>query len=157
MTTLTAAPSPSPRIAALRASLAASRVALLAAIGTLAERDFASALPSGSTVVATLAVLAPLERDAVHAARAAIGAPTRPRLGGGEAPAGRALPPQVVHDLAGARYETALFLDSLQAAELDSLAGDGTIEALLAAVAAREQATAEQVSGRPRAASATSA
>jgi hypothetical protein len=126
-------PLPSPRVAALRAALEVSRAALLDAIGTLAERDFASSRPSGKTVVATLATLAPRERDAIHVARAAIGAPERHRLGGGEAANARALPPQVVHDLAGARYETLLFIDSVRADQLDAPAGEGTVEAVLAA------------------------
>lgn len=144
-------PEPSPRIAALHAGLEASRAALLAAIATLGEREFTSNLPSGKSVVATLAALAPQEREAVQRARAAIGAPERPRLEGGELPHARALPPQVVHDLAGARYETLLFLDGLDPARLDTGAPEGSIEAELRAVAAREQAVADEVSGRPRA------
>lgn len=146
---------PAPRAVALRAALNASRAALLASIGTLAERDFASSLPSGETVVAALAELARLERDAVKVARVAIDAPVRPRLGGGETPLARPLPPQVIHDLAGARYETDLFLDSLLTDQLDTAAGDATVEALLVGIVVREQATAEQVSGS-RATSASS-
>jgi hypothetical protein len=144
-------PHPSRRIAALHAALEASRGALLAAIATLGEREFTSNLPTGLTVVATLAALAPFEREAIQRARVAIGAPERPRLGGGEAPHARALPPQVVHDLAGARYETLLFLGGLDPARLDTAAGEGSIEAELAAIAAREQAVAAEVAGRPRA------
>ena len=153
---MSSTPQPASRIEALRAALGASRAALLDAIGTLAERDFASSLPSGKTVVATLATLAPQERAAIHVARAAIGAPERHRLGGGEAAHARALPPQVVHDLAGARYETLLFLDSLLTDQLDIAAGESTVEAVLAAVTAREQAIADQVAERPRPGNATS-
>lgn len=142
-------PTPSPRATVLRASLAASRAALLTSIGTLAERDFAAAVEDGETVLTLLVGLARLERDAVQAARTAIGAPMRTRLGGGEAPHARPLPPQVVHDLAGARYETDLFLDSLLTVQLDAPAEDGSVETLLADIVTREHAAARQIAGRP--------
>ena len=100
-------PMPAPRAVALRAALDASRAALLASIGTLAERDFASSLPSGETVVAALAELAPPgagrgEGRSCRHRRACAAPPRRRRDRRWRAP----LPPQVIHDLAGARYET---------------------------------------------------
>lgn len=126
-------------IADLKGRLDASRAALLEAVRGLTERDFAAPLGDG-TVVEALAALARAERDAVHAARQAAGAEPRP-LPSGKAASSRPLPPQVVHDLAGARYETELLLEWLGA----SPALDASVEALLAGIEAREAATAAQI------------
>lgn len=129
----------------LRARLDASRAALLDAVRGLTERDFAASL-GDETVVDALAVLAREEREAVRLARAAAGAETRPLPVGGRG-AGRPLPPQVVHDLAGARYETELLLDWLATATTAAVeASRGPLEA----VEARETAVAARIAGRER-------
>src|SRR5438067_12665214 len=107
----------------LRAELEASHAALLAAAGTLTDRDFATALADGTTIIAVLAALAPAEREAVRLAREVTGAPARP-LPASDVPRTCALPPQVLHDLAGARYETLLFLDVLDASGLEVRASE---------------------------------
>jgi hypothetical protein len=132
----------------LRQRLERSRAALLQALEGLTDRDFAAELEPELTVVGALASLAPAERQAVRRAREAVGAPPRPLPSAGSTQRARALPPQVVHDLAGARYETLLFLDSLREEQLAVLADGERVEALLARVAEREVATAERVQGR---------
>jgi hypothetical protein len=130
----------------LRARLEASRAALLEAVRGLTERDFAAPLAEDETVVDALAALARGEREAVHAARVAAGAPPRP-LPAGKAVAGRPLPPQVVHDLAGARYETELLLDWLAEA---TPAPSEAVRSALDGVEAREIAAAARIAGRER-------
>ena len=130
----------------LRARLDASRAALLDAVRGLTERDFSAEIGAGETVADALAALARGEREAVHAARAASGAPARP-LPVGKAVAGRPLPPQVVHDLAGARYETELLLDWLvEAATVPSEA----VRSALDGIEARETAVARRIDDRER-------
>ena len=133
-------------IADLRSGLDASRAALLEAVRGLTERDFAAPLGDG-TVVEALAALARSERAAVHAARQAAGAEPRP-LPVGMAVSSRPLPPQVVHDLAGARYETELLLDWLAAAPQRL---DTAVEGLLGGIEAREADTAARIAARERA------
>ncbi|GMU39229.1 MAG: hypothetical protein AMXMBFR23_00950 [Chloroflexota bacterium] len=116
----------------LRARLEASRAALLAALEGVTERDFATNLGDGVTVVRLLARLAAEERaDAarLRGEAAEVAVPERP------------LPPQVVHALAGARYQ------ALQALDLPGLGADAA-EALVAGIEARE-AAAERVRNRP--------
>ena len=62
--------------------------------------------------------------------------------------AGRPLPPQVVHDLAGARYETELLLDWLAEA---SVAPSTAVGSALAAIEVREAVVAVRIAGRERA------
>jgi len=131
----------------LRARLDASRAALLEAVRGLTERDFAAPLGEDEMVVDALAALARGEREAVHAARAAAGAPPRP-LPAGKAVAGRPLPPQVVHDLAGARYETELLLDWLTEA---AAAPSEAVRSTLDVIEERETAVAARIAGRERA------
>jgi hypothetical protein len=135
-------------IAAVRERLEGSRATLLAAIEGLTERDFAAELEPGLTVVGALAALAPAEREAVREARLAVGAPERPLPTGGAAATARAIPPQVVHDLAGARYETILFLDLIARQEVQASAAAERIEALLSNIAIGETRIAEQVRAR---------
>jgi hypothetical protein len=130
----------------LRARLETSRMALLEAVHGLTERDFSASLGEEDTVVDALAGLARSEREAVQTAREAAGAPPRP-LPAGKAVTGRPLPPQVVHDLAGARYETELLLDWL--AEADEAAAEA-VRSAFDGIAAREIAVARQISGRER-------
>ncbi len=154
-------------ISALRQRLEASRRALLEAVRGLTEQAFASELPpsaseratdSGSTtVVAYLAALAPAEREAVRLAREAVGAEQRPLP---QATAReQVLPPQLIHDLAGARYETLLFLDALaedalaedalEEPQLRAESGEHSVQELLEAVAERESAAARRLAERP--------
>ncbi len=150
-------------VGALRRRLEASRRALLEAVRGLTEQAFMSELPpsvsepsteqGATTVVAYLAALAPAEREAVRLAREAVGAEQRPLP-----PATareQVLPPQLIHDLAGARHETLLFLDTLDA--LDTLdeprpraqSGELSVQELLEAVADRESAAARRLAERP--------
>lgn len=132
----------------LLARLGASRAALLAALEGLTDREFGTEIEPGLTVIAALARLAPAEREAVDAARAAAGLPPRPRPIAAGALLTRAVPPQVIHDLAGARHETLTFL-----ARLSAPSAPGRHEAalgLLDAVAAREEAAARRIGTVPR-------
>ena len=136
----------------LRERLQSSRRALLDAMQGLTEQDFATELAGeqGATVAVYLAALAPAEREAVRRAREAVGAAPRPLPATGRRE--RVLPPQVIHDLAGARHETLLFLDAPgldtpgldvpDGAALAADAGGESVRALLEAVADREQAAA---------------
>lgn len=119
--------------ARLRERLEASRAALLAALEGVTERDFATNLGDGVTVVRLLARLAAEERADAARLRgepAEVVVPERP------------LPPQVVHALAGARYQ------ALQALDLPGLEAEAA-EALVAGIEAREAAAAERVRSRP--------
>lgn len=145
-------------LAELTASLDAGRAALLAALGALGERDFALELAPGETVIAALAALAPAERSAVAEARVAAGLPPRP-LASNPGPRARPTPPQVVHDLAGARHETLRLLTELAATTAGSAPAEAATPlpltpslAALAGVAARERDLAGRIEGRPRAA-----
>ena len=137
-------------LARLRDSLASTRAGLLAAMSELTERDFAQEV-DGATITHWLAALAPAEREAVRRARRGLGLPERRLPAGREG--GRALPPQVVHDLAGARHETMLLLDaatSLEAAVLDTATDSGeSVAELLAAVAERDAEVARRIVARP--------
>jgi hypothetical protein len=128
----------------LRAALDASRAALLAAILGLTDRDFAAELAEGESIIGLLAGLAAGEREAVRLAREAAGADPRPLPTTGGPRLSRAIPPQVVHDLAGARHETMLFLEA-HAPD----AGE-RITALLTAIAEREHAAAQRIAERSR-------
>lgn len=149
---MTAPPADNAAVEATRTLLEQSRAALLAALEGVTERDFTAELEPGTTMIAALAALAPAEREAVRDARVAIGAPERPLPAGGASVTGRATPPQVVHDLAGARYETLLFLDYLEGAQRPP---DGAIAAALEAIAAREAAVSGQIAARGAAAAET--
>ena len=57
-----------------------------------------------------------------------------------------AIPPQVVHDLAGARHETLLFVETQgPALTRDAAADAGTVHSLLASIAGRERAVAQRI------------
>jgi len=134
----------------LRQSLAAARAALLEAMGSLTERDFAQQI-DGATLTEWLAALAPAEREAVREARRALGLEERALLPqGGDAR--RVLPPQVVHDLAGARYETLLLIEAIQGlggAALDRAAdGETSVANLLAGIAEQDLKAARRVEAR---------
>lgn len=119
--------------AALRARLEASRAALLAALEGVTERDFTTNLGDGVTVVRLLAGLVAEEQADVARLRdevVTVATPERP------------LPPQVVHGLAGARYQT---LRALDAAGLSP----EVARALVAGIETREQVAAESIRTRP--------
>ena len=130
-------------VEALRARLERSRGALLAALGRLTEPDFAAEVEPGLSVTALLAGLAPAERAAIAKARRAAGVAPRPQPATSAA-RDSALPPQVIHDLAGARHETVLFLD----APSSDPPAESVPWASLEAIAEREEAAAERIRGR---------
>jgi hypothetical protein len=116
---------------ALVARLDRSRSALLEALTERTEADFARALggPFGDdTLGRALAALAQAERADLAQARAEV-------VSQRELPE-KPLPPQVTHDLAGARHQTLAGLETL-----DDSAGD----ALVAAIVERESALVAQV------------
>lgn len=115
----------------LEARLNAARAALLDALEGLTERDFATDLGGGETLVRMLARVASEE---ITATARATGVPVEARVP--EKP----LPPQVVHELAGARYRARLALAVLTPADA---------EALVATIEALEMAAAERVRTRP--------
>lgn len=126
------------RVAALRERLERSRSALLEALASLTERDFASEIEDGRSVLDLLAELAPAElADAAAAAGAS-----------DEAAAGRRrdamMAPQLVHDLAGARRRTLLALAAIEAAG----GGEADPLAALHAVAEREEQAADAIRAR---------
>lgn len=112
---------------ALRAKLAASRAALMRALEGMTEREFAAEFEDGMPVVRALAELAGAERAAVVRARGPVTATPAPE---------KPLPPQVVHDLAGARHRT----------EQAIAAGDAPgLAAIVDAIAEREAAVAARL------------
>ncbi len=120
-----------PATAALEARLDAARAALLAALEGLTERDFATDLGGGETLVRMLARVA--SEEIVATARMT-GVPVEARVP--EKP----LPPQAVHELAGARYRARLALAALAPADA---------EALVATIEALEATAVERVRTRP--------
>lgn len=121
--------------ARLRERLEASRATLLAALEGVTERDFTTNLGDGVTVVRLLAGLVAEEQTDVARLRGetvTVATPERP------------LPPQVVHGLAGARYQT------LRALDAAGLAPEAA-RALVAGIETREQAAAERIRNRPAA------
>jgi hypothetical protein len=130
----------------LRTSLDASRAALLAAIEGLTDRDFAAEISSGETIIGLLSALAVDEREAIRLARQAVGAEPRPLPTTGGPRLSRAIPPQVVHNLAGARHETLLFIDTHGDSLMrDGAGGEATLHPLLTTVVERERAAAERI------------
>lgn len=127
----------------LAARITAAREALLAALHGVTEREFAAEVSPGVTVLAALLHLAHAEREAVQAGRALLGAPPRPAPTSVVDPA-RVLPPQAVHDLAGAWYET----DLLLAAAAATGAAPGRIAALLEPIAAQAETLARHILDR---------
>ncbi|MBM4410634.1 MAG: hypothetical protein FJ037_04795 [Chloroflexi bacterium] len=121
----------------LRADLAArlevARRELLNALEGLTERDFATDLGGGETVVRLLASLAGAEHRAVVEAGGA---------GSSGAPVEKPLPPQVVHDLAGARYRIQRCLDAENADE-------ARVRTLVAEVERLEAEAVARIRNRP--------
>jgi len=132
---------PDDRVAALRERLERSRAALLEALASLTERDFASEIEDGRSVLDLLAELAPAELADAAATAGSSGV-------GGEAAGGRRrdamMAPQMVHDLAGARRRTLLALAAIEAAG----GGDSDPLAALSAVAEREEQAAAAIRAR---------
>lgn len=122
---------------ALRTALAArldiARQGLLGALEGLTERDFAADLGDGQTVVRFLANLAALEHRAVVEAGGS---------GTHGAPPEKPLPPQVVHDLAGARYRIQRTLDAPEAEA-------ARVTSLVTEVERLEAAAVERIRNRP--------
>lgn len=118
---------------ALNDRLEAARLTLLSALEGLTERDFATDLGGGETVVRLLAHLAGAEHQAVVEA-------------GGTSAHGAAaekpLPPQVVHDLAGVRYRIRRTLDAPEADE-------ARVVALVTEVERLEAVAGERIRNRP--------
>lgn len=121
--------------ARLRERLEASRGALLAALEGVTERDFTTNLGDGVTVVRLLAGLVTEEQADVARLRGETVVAATPQ---------RPLPPQVVHGLAGARYQT------LRALDAPGLAPEAA-QTLVAGIETREQAAAERIRARPAA------
>ncbi len=135
----------------LRTRLEGSRAALLLALEGLTDREFGAEIQPGVTVIGVLARLAPAERAAVDAARVAAGMPPHSGPIAAGALLTRAVPPQVIHDLAGARHGTLTFIEGLQPEHLGSTTPDGqSALALLAAIVEREEAAAHQIAALPR-------
>ena len=136
-----AMPSRADNVAALRERLERSRSALLEALASLTERDFASEIEEGRSVLDLLAELAPAELADAAAAAGASGVRDT-------AAAGRRrdsmMAPQLVHDLAGARRRTLLALAAIEAAG-DAEGGPPTA---LRAVAEREEQAAAAIRAR---------
>ena len=136
-----AMPSRADNVAALRERLERSRSALLEALASLTERDFASELEEGRSVLDLLAELAPAELADAAAAAGASGDRDA-------AAAGRRrdsmMAPQLVHDLAGARRRTLLALAAIEAAG----GAEGDPPAALRAVAEREEQAAAAIRAR---------
>lgn len=126
-------------------ALDVARRELLAALEGLTERDFATDLGEGVTVVALLAELARNEHAAIARARAEAGLPVRGTIEAG-APAARALPPQVTHALAGTRYEARLLIEALPP---DEPPPRSVRDALLEGIAAAEHDAATRIAARP--------
>lgn len=117
----------------LAARLDESRATLLAALEGLTEQDFGADLGDGETVVRALAALADAERRANAEVRGEQLQPPAP---------GRPLPPQVVHALAGASYQSRRYLEAPDAE-------DAPAESLVEGVVTREAALAERIRQRP--------
>ena len=126
----------------LRARLDRSRAALLELLANLTERDFASEIEDGRSVLDLLAALAPAER--ASAAAAAPGGAEPARDASARRRRDAMLPPQVVHDLSGARRQTLIAVAAIEAAGGDT--GDALAE--LRAIAEREEQTAETIRAR---------
>lgn len=118
---------------ALRSRLEQSRALLLATLEGLTEHDFGADLGGGQTVVQALAALADVERRENAEVR---GEPEAP------ATAGRPLPPQVIHALAGASYRSRRYLE-------DPAADAASARLLVDGIVEREASLAERIRSRP--------
>lgn len=137
-----------------RADLAGSRAALLDSLSHLTELDFAKRTTDGVAIVDALIRFAAAERTATAAAQPPAAQPPAAQPSAEPAPAepaadgetGRILPPQAVHQLAGARYATISLLDRLEASDPS---GDATLPPAVAtaytALAVQEQALATRI------------
>lgn len=121
------------------ARLEASRAALLAALEGLTEREFGTEISGGETVLDRLQALATRERETTRTARQRLNAGERPAPAVGRGTtSGRVLPPQAIHDLAGARYETELLIEAA-GSRLHEIEND------LASIAEDERAAASAI------------
>ncbi|MDA1146462.1 MAG: hypothetical protein O3A76_07510 [Chloroflexi bacterium] len=123
----------------LSAPLTASRAALLGALTERTEQDFARPLGGATgeeTLGRALAALAAAERADVAATRAATEGSSAAPAVARELPE-RPLPPQVTHDLAGARHQTLTALGTIE--DRDAAAR------LVSAISERESALAARI------------
>lgn len=118
---------------ALALRLETARGTLMGALEGLTERDFATDLGGGETLVRMLANLAGAEHRAVSEAGG---------TGVHSAPPEKPLPPQVVHDLAGARYRMLRAIDAPEAVE-------ARVTALVDQVERLEAEAVERIRNRP--------
>lgn len=125
----------------LRAEAASARTQLLASLTGLTERDF-SARTDGGTVTELLAALVRTEHAAIQQARASAGLPARPSVEVSSS-AGRPLPPQVMHGLAGTRHELGVLLDDL--AQLEESPTPDVLRAIREGVVAPELKAARRI------------
>ncbi len=130
------------RVEALRERLERSRATLLEALASLTERDFASEIEDGRSVLDLLAELAPAELADAAAAAAGTAGVRDVAVAGRRRDAMMA--PQMVHDLAGARRRTLLALAAIEAAG----GGEDDPLAALRAVAEREEQAAAAIRAR---------
>ncbi|MEZ4554545.1 MAG: hypothetical protein R3B59_11710 [Dehalococcoidia bacterium] len=131
----------------LRHQLVDGRTRLIGALEGASESDYNAELLPGVTVLTAMADLARHERATVEEARRLVGAPVRPAPAVHGEPARRLTPPPVVHDLAGARHETHLFIDTLLGSHLD-MEGLGAAVAALRAIIEEEQDLAARIGSR---------
>ncbi len=134
--------------AGTHARLVRSRASLLRALAGVTEADFRRQV-DGELLVERLAELARRERDAVASASALLAGAGQPAaaLPVPERPA--ALPPQVIHALAGARHRSLRLLDELSASGASPGDEHARALALLDAVAEREERVASLLGGGP--------
>jgi hypothetical protein len=111
---------------------------LLEALALLTEQDFISEIEKGHKFIDSLAALAPAERAITAAVRASVG--LDPLSGPSAATHHLEHPPQIVHDLAGARYATLKTLTELASEEF----GLGEFHK----IAEREEATTSAIHKR---------
>ncbi|MGE0227433.1 MAG: hypothetical protein AB7I38_04215 [Dehalococcoidia bacterium] len=131
----------------LRRQLNEGRAHLIASLEGASESDYNAELADGVTIVTAMADLARRERATIEEARRLVGAPPRPSPAVHGEPARRLTPPPVVHDLAGARHETQLFVDTLFGEEYASAALEAATDALRA-ILDEERDLAGRISAR---------
>lgn len=116
----------------LHARLDASRAVLVEALQSVTDREYMSDL-GGETIVQLLARIAAEERTAAAQASGSAYAPRTVE---------KPMPPQVVHALAGARYQTRRYVDSAEATE-------GVARTLVEAAEGREREAVARINARP--------
>ncbi len=120
----------------LKARLDGSRRLLLAALGDVTERDFATNIITNLGTETVIQLIARLALEESHAASEALGEAYATRN------VERPRPPQVIHALAGARYRTIRYIESPEA---DATVATGLVDT----VEARERDAAASIGARP--------